>query len=43
MRAPKGAMKEIREAVNTDQIIMFTVNDKVFTARVLSSCSTQLD
>jgi hypothetical protein len=35
MRAPKGAMKEIREAVNADQIIKFTVKDKIFTARVL--------
>ncbi|WP_153738766.1 IS4 family transposase [Aquibacillus halophilus] len=35
MRASIGAMKEIREAVEPDQIIHFTVNGKELSARVL--------
>ena len=35
MRAPQGAMKEIREAVNEDEIIEFSFKGKAYPARVL--------
>lgn len=35
MRAPQGAMNEIREAVNEDQIIEFSFKGKAYPARVL--------
>lgn len=35
MRASKGAMNEIREATDADQMIQFTIGNKVYQARVL--------